>query len=166
MSKSKANASVLCNEDFFKVITISQGMLNYADPDVAPRLLAPDAADEPLGHAVRRALADSKRIGLSEFQALLKSKAVQNASKEHEAALMSQHGYKSRRAMFINMKCCDVAVYDDRIEIQPQHHNSIDGFSATKQDQAKILSLAIDATDAELGATLKQAFLRCTSGWL
>jgi hypothetical protein len=54
MSKSKANTSVLYDEDFFEVITISQGMLNYADPDVAPRLLAPDAANESLGHVLRQ----------------------------------------------------------------------------------------------------------------
>jgi hypothetical protein len=101
MNKSIADASVLYNGDFFRVITMSRGMLLYADPDMPTRLLLPAASDIELGFEVRRALSGSKRISASDFQALLKSGVVQKNKKEIESVLMSQFSYKSRRDMFL-----------------------------------------------------------------
>jgi hypothetical protein len=165
MNKSIADASVLYNGDFFRVITMSRGMLLYADPDMPTRLLLPAASDMELGFEVRRALSGSKRISASDFQALLKSGVVQKNKKEIEAVLTNQFSYKSRRDMFLKMKCCDVGIYSDEIQIRPQHHNSIDGYSGISQDGPEILRLAPTVSDDELGAALREGFLRCTSEW-
>ena len=165
MNKKTLDASVFLNGDFIEFITISRGMMGFADPDVIPKHLPPDSTDEEIGYATRKALSCSKRISAGEFQALFKSGIVQKKMKEHEASSIQEHGYKSRRALYVNMKNCTVSQREDRIEVQPMHHNSIDGFSATKQDMSKMLILNVDASDSELGAAVKEGFDRCTSAW-
>jgi hypothetical protein len=165
MKKSIADANVSYNGDFFEFITMSRGMLGYADPDVPTQVLEPDAADEELGRAARQALAGSKRISVSDFQILFKSGEVQKKQKEREAAIVKRYGYKSRRTMFLNMMCCDVSMYDDGIQIKPLHHNSIDGYSGISQDGPEILRLPSTASDLEVGAALREGFRRCTSEW-
>ena len=165
MSKKTLDASVFYNGDFFEFITISRGMMGYADPDVMPKYLPPNSTDEEIGSAMRQALSHSKRISAAEFQALFKSGIVQKKMKEHEDSSIKEHGYKSRRALYLNMKNCTVSQHEDRIEVQPMHHNSIDGFSATKQDISKMLNVNVDASDSELGAAIKEGLCRCTSEW-
>lgn len=165
MNKNTADASIYYNGDFFEFVTMSRGMLGYADPDAPPSYLTPDATNEKLGSAVRDALSSSKRISVSDFQALFKSGVVQKTQKEREIAVIHRYGYKSRRAVYLNMLCCWISAFDEVIQIQPTLHDSLDGYKGISKDGPEILRIPRSATDTELGTALKEGFRRCTSKW-
>lgn len=61
------------------------------------------------------------------------------------------------------MDSCNVAVFDEKIEIQPLHQKSLDGYTARKDTGPFSSNVPATATDAELGAALREGFKRCTS---
>ncbi|MHA6845547.1 contact-dependent growth inhibition system immunity protein [Ralstonia syzygii] len=163
MRKPNALASAMFNGDFYEIITMSQGMLSYAEPSVSPCYLPPEVDDASLGKALREALAKSQRVEVEKFQEIFHSGIVQKIAKERDALVMKSYGYKTKRAMFQKMDSCSVAVFDDQIEVQPLHQKSLDGYAARKDTGPFPLHVPATATDAELGAALREGFKRCTS---
>jgi len=161
--KNRLKASVYFNGDFYEFVTMSQGMLAYADPQCSPEFLSPDVSDERLGSTLRMALAASKHVSIAEFQEIFKSGIVQKLAKEREVSVLQQYGYKNRKSLFKFMNCCWVTAQDGEIEIKPTHHKSIDGYSGISNDGPEILVVAADINDSELGAALREGFSRCTS---
>lgn len=158
-----AVANIYFNQDFFEITTMSQGMLQYAEPTAPRHYLPPDVDNATLGHTLRLALKASKRVGVEEFQKIFHSGMVQQIAKERDAWAMKQYGYKTRRAMYKHMDNCSVSVADGQIEISPSHHNSLDGYSVTKDDGPFPSYLPETTSDAELGVALREGFSRCTS---
>jgi len=144
---------------------MSQGMLTYADPDASPYYLAPDVTDNEIGESVRLALAATQTIPLDEFQALYKSGVLQKVGNERDAWAMNRYGYKSKKAMYLQMMCCWITLADGKIKIQPTMHDSLDGYRGMRIGDVEDLLLPADASDAELGAAVKEGFRRCTSEW-
>lgn len=163
MKKIDACASLYFNGDFFLFETTSRGMLRYAEPDAPAHYLPPDVDDATLGKTLRVALAASKTVSVSEFQKIFHSGIVQKLGKERNAWAMQHYGYKTKRAMFRNMDNCSVSAFEGMIEISPSHHDSLDGYSADKRTGPFPLSVSATATDAELGAAIREGFKRCTS---
>lgn len=162
MKKIDARASVYSNGDFFRITTMSQGMLDYAEPDASPHYLTPDVDDATLGHTLRLALKASKRVSVEEFQKIFHSGVIQKLGNERDAWAMKHYGYKTKRAMYKNMDSCSISVADRQIEIAPLHHKSLDGYSATV-DGPHPLYVPESATNEKLGAALRDGFSRCTS---
>ena len=142
---------------------MSQGMLDYAEPDTPPHYLPPDVDDATLGKTLRIALAASKTVSMPEFQKIFHSGVVQKLSEERNAWAMQYYGYKTKRAMLRKMNCCSVKTYASVIEIKPWHHKTLDGYSGISNDGPEILHLPITVTDAELGGAIREGFKRCTS---
>ena len=163
MKTLDACAEAVFNHDFFEITTMSQGMLEYAEPDAPPHYLPPDVDDARLGHTLRLALGASKRASVEEFQKIFHSGVIQQLGKERTAWAMKQYGYKSKRAMYKNMDCCWISVFEGVIEIKPTHHKSMDSYSGISNDGPEILHIPETASDAELGAALREGFTRCTS---
>jgi len=161
--KIYARAEVGFNSDYFDVTSVSIGMLNYSEPSVAPQYLPPHVDDATLGASLRRALAASKRVSVEEFQKIFASGIVQKLGKEREQDVMQKYGYKSRRALYKNMMCCWISVFDGLLEIKPTHHKSMDSYSGISNDGPEIIRLPLTVSDAELGAALREGFKRCTS---
>lgn len=162
MKKIDARAEVYFNDDFIQITTFSQGMLDYAEPDVPPHYLTPDMDNARLGHTLRLALAASKKVSTEEFQKIFHSGVIQSLNKDRVARVMKQYGYKTKRAMYSNLGNCSISIADNQIKIQPMHHKSLDGYSAMT-DGPQPLYIPETATDAELGAALRESFKRCTS---
>ncbi|WP_316864127.1 contact-dependent growth inhibition system immunity protein [Ralstonia mannitolilytica] len=163
MKKYSAWASVMFNGDFYEIVTMSKGMMSYAEPSAAPCYLSPDADDALLGKALREAFSKSQRVEVDKFQEIFHSGIVQKVAKEREAWVMNAYGYKTKRAMFQKMDACSASLCDDKIEIQPLHQQSLDGYTAKKDTGPLPLDLPVTASDAEVGAALREGFRRCTS---
>ncbi len=140
-------------------------MLHYPELDAPAQYLAPDVDDTALGNALRNALAASKRVSIEEFQKIFTSGAIQKLGEERTAYVMKQYGYKARRALYKNMMCCWITQVADEIVITPTHHKTIDTYSGISIDGPEIQRLKLDASDAELGAALREGFSRCTSSF-
>ncbi|MET2524668.1 contact-dependent growth inhibition system immunity protein [Ralstonia pseudosolanacearum] len=163
MKKPSATATVDFNGDFYRIITMSQGVMSYAEPSVEPSYLDPQVDDDLLGRALREALAKSRQVSVEDFQKIFQSGVVQKLGKEREALAMEKYGYKTRRAMLKKMDTCSVSVVDNQIEIQPTHQKSLDGWTVTTDEGPFPLYVPGTATDVELGAALREGFKRCTS---
>ncbi|BCM10217.1 contact-dependent growth inhibition system immunity protein [Ralstonia nicotianae] len=163
MEKPSARASVGYNGDFYVITTMSWGMLGYAEPSASPYYLDPQADDVLLGKTLREALAKSRRVEVAEFQEIFHSGIIKKIEEERDKWMMETYGYKTRRAMLKKMDSCNVAVFDDKIEIQPLHQKSLDGYTARKDTGPFPSNVPATATDAELGAALREGFKRCTS---
>jgi len=156
-------ATVDFNNDFYRVMVMSQGMLQYAEPSSTPLYLPPEVDDETLGAGLRAALTASKRVSVEDFQRIFASGVVQKLGKENEQYAMLQYGYKTRRALYKNMLFCLISVFEGLIEIKSTHHKSIEIYTGISDDGPEIIRLPVTVSDAELGAALREGFKRCTS---
>jgi len=164
MKKMLDKRAVVCtNGDFICVVSQSVGMIGYPEPSVSPCYLPPDIDDVDLGGALRAALASSKSVDAEEFQRIWNSGIIEKIERDREDFAKKNYGYKTKRAMYKNMDTCTISYFEDRIEIQPTHQKSLDGYTARKDTGPFPLDVPVTATDAELGAALREAFKRCTS---
>ena len=135
------------NQDFSLIETVS-GYRGAAalDPKGIQRFLAPDASDEELGLAVIDALAHSRwvlpapRSGSSyppevEFDLeLYDYKKVAERYAAWTKDLMARYGYKTKRALFKNMKSCAIERKGGTITIRPSHHEKLEAWDREKDD--------------------------------
>lgn len=161
--KMEASAEVGFNGSFFDVISVSIGMINYPEPSAPPYYLDPDVDDATLGATLRFALAASKRVSVEEFQKIFHSGVIQKLGEDREKAVMQKYGYKTKRTLYKNMRCCWISVADGKIEIKPTHQKSLDSYTGISKDGPEIQHLPITVSDAELGAALREGFKHCTS---
>jgi hypothetical protein len=115
-----------------------------------------------LGVTLRQCLQKSRHIEMTDFQKMFKAGVFNQLDEERNQAAMQKYGYKTKRALYKNMMCCWVSIFDGKIEIAPSHHKSLDSYTATK-DGPEPLVLDALISDAELGAALSEGFKRCTS---
>ena len=77
---------------------------------------------------------------------------------------MTRHGYKTKQALFKNMATChiEVAVDEERMKIAPMHHDRLESWSRTKDDDIEDVFLRADSSPDTVGQALLLAFSRCT----
>ncbi|MEY4077282.1 MAG: hypothetical protein RIQ69_1652 [Pseudomonadota bacterium] len=160
--KNVKRSCVFFNEDFFWIHTQAVGMINVGDPLVEPEYLAPDVDDAMLGATLRQCLQKSRHIEMSEFQKMFKAGVFNQLDEERNQAAMQKYGYKTKRALYKNMLCCWISMFDGKVKIAPSHQKSVESYTATK-DGPEPFTLHGPISDAELGAALREGFKRCTA---
>lgn len=155
--------SVEFNGDFFRVITMSKGMLSYAEPSVDAMYLDTEVGNAALGRVIRQGMSLSRQATLAEFQEIFKSKIVESKAKERDNKAIEQFGYAQKCDMDKYMNTCLVKLQDGNILIQPTHQNSLDTYTISKDDGPFPVCIDEYAGDEELGATLRHAMTQCTS---
>jgi hypothetical protein len=163
MNKNIDRSVAFFNGNHFYIATQSTGMLAYPEPSAEPHYFSYDVDDLVLGRALRIALGNSRVTEMEEFQRIWKSGEIQKLESERSAWAMKEYGYKTRRAMYRFMNCCSIERKDGTIDIYPMHHKSLDTYRGISHDGPEILHLPEVASDAELGAALREGFRRCTS---
>jgi hypothetical protein len=165
--KKEKWTSVKSNKDFIFVRTHSGWRTHLPDPEGKQFYVSHAASDEELGQSVMKALAASRRIDPREcdpnqwVKSLTDDKGRVLSYIEWVAQTMAQYGYKTKRAMFKDMKSCIIEMADDMITMQPWHHVKLeawDGDGLTEKDNAVI---SADSSPAEVGAALRLALSRC-----
>lgn len=154
-------ASAENNGDFILVETYSGYRSCAYDPEGKQHFLLPDSDDETLGAALHAALAKSRRMTLDEVRVFFDRDGLQQRYDAWVKNLMSRYGYKTRRALFKNMKSCGVELQDGVITIRPSNHERLEGWSGDGIAEEDRVKLPADCSDAELGAGLRLAFSRC-----
>ncbi len=163
MKKITHHASVFWNEKFIRISTQAIGMIIVGDPLVEPQYLAHDVDDVMLGTTLRQCLQKSRQIEMTDFQKMFKAGVFNQLDEERSQAAMQKYGYKTKRALYKNMLCCWISVFDGKIEIKPTHHKALDAYSGISNDGPEIQHLPVTCSDAELGAALREGFKHCTS---
>ena len=152
--------SAMHNGDFISIQADSGYSLALADPKATEYLLDPNVTDEILGKTILDSLKQSRFLSFEEEGYFMEN--VEKNYKEWVQKLMNLYGYKTKRALFKNMKNCGIESHNGIITIRPSHHEKLeawDGEGFTEEDYVKIPA---DSPPAEIGAALRLAFSRCT----
>lgn len=146
-----------------------------ADHKGQKNLLAPNATDEDLGTAVLDALSHSRfvlgapREGVAlgaevEFDMeLYDYKKAAERYAEWTQDLMARYGYKTKRALFKDMKNVSIESKNGVMTFSPSHHEKMEAWGREKgRDSFEDVMVSASSTAAEIGAALRLAFSRCT----
>lgn len=155
------DAEAMNNGDFIEISTYSGYRSRVRDPETPSHKLPPDVDDLTLGLTVRQALEMSRSLSLEEMNAYRNLDTLKVNYENWVDGMMKHCNYKSRRALFKNMKSCGISLKDDIITIRPSNHERLEGWSGDGLSEEDRVKLPADCTDAELGAGLRLAFSRC-----
>lgn len=166
-------ANAMENGDFFCIETHSGYRSTSRDPKGAHHLLQPDTSDTALGEALLDALSRSRFVlpaptndiwihpdatfdlNLYDYD---QSKA-RYQQLVHD--LMERYRYKTKRALFKNMKSCSVTVDEGMMIIRPSFHEKLEGWSGDGISEEDYVVIPANSSPAEVGAALRLAFNRC-----
>lgn len=155
-------ASCYCTNEFLLIETQSGLGMVAADPLFPSYLLQPDANERDIGETIFQALSDSRTLNVLEervdFFDLEKGKKQYAA---WIAMLMEKYGYKSKKALFKDMKNCGIHLVNDSITISPTRHEKLEAWGRTKGDRIEDVILSSDSSPSEIGAGLRLALSRC-----
>lgn len=163
-------AAVVCNADFICVETWSgyRGGTDR-DPKGKQHLLSPDASDLALGEAVQDALAHSRWVLPSRREGVTYPEGVEFDMSACDfkvnypawmSALMERYGYKSKRALFKDMKSVSIESKDGVLTLTPSHHAKLEAWEGIGEGAKVVIPVA--SPPEEMGAALRLALSRCT----
>jgi hypothetical protein len=161
MQRQGKRAAALTNQDFICIETYSgRGRLG-ADPQAAQHLLRPDVADELLGRAVLDALKFSRFLSMDEYHTFFDPDENEARYAAWIASLMERYGYKTKRALFKNMKNCGIQSNRDTLIFSPTYHDKLEGWSGEGIAEDDLVVIPASSSPAEVGRALKEALVRC-----
>lgn len=165
-------AKASCNNDFICVETWSgyRGGTDY-DPKGKQNLLPPDASDVAIGEAVQDALVHSRwvlpvrREGSTYPVGVEFDRSVGDYAVNYPAwvkALMERYGYKTKRALFKDMKSVGIESKNGVLTFTPSHHSKLEGWVGLGDGGEANVAIPSTSTAEEIGAALRLALSRCT----
>jgi hypothetical protein len=151
------------NRAFTYVETLSGYRAGLPDPRGLSTYLPAGSAPEALGVAVLTALAASRVLHPSEDPEFFDMRGrVVPGYESWVKATMAQYGYKSRRAMFRDMKSCSVERQSALLRMRPSHHERSETWSGEGLGLDSHVLVPADSAASAVGAALRVALERCT----
>ncbi|WP_338524393.1 contact-dependent growth inhibition system immunity protein [Pseudomonas batumici] len=159
----KSWAYVRFNNDFIFVETYSGYFNCLPDPEGVGLFLSHSSADSELGRSVLEALAVSRMIDPKENPEFFDFRGrVAIKYNEWIANVMVRFGYKTKRALFKDMKSCSMEAVDGVVTIRPSHHEKLEAWSGKGITEKDYVVISSSSSPDEIGASLRLAFSRCT----
>jgi hypothetical protein len=106
-------------------------------------------------------LAGSRFLSIKEFREFFNYQLVQERFAEWVNSLMTRQGYKTKGALFRNMKHCNITLSKGTIRIRPMIHRKMAAWAREKNDGIEDVYIAADSLTNEIGAALRLGFSRC-----
>ena len=131
------------------------------DPRGNETVLGVAADDESLGIAVQNALAGSRFLPIKELPEFFDYRRIEERYDEWVKSLMTRQGYKTKFALFRNMKLCNITLSKGTIRIDPMIHEKLEAWGREKDDGIEDVYIAADSLPNEIGAALRLGFSRC-----
>ncbi|HDL8054208.1 contact-dependent growth inhibition system immunity protein [Yersinia enterocolitica] len=153
--------SVSSTKDFLSVDTYSGLGMVGRDPLFPPNLLPPDTDDQTIGEAVLIALSNSRTLSLEESADFFDLEKGKERYAAWIAMLMERYGYKTKRALFKDMKRCSIHCLNDVITISPSRHEKLEAWSGRGIKESDHVVIPADSIPEEIGAALRLALSRC-----
>ncbi|MEP6930603.1 MAG: contact-dependent growth inhibition system immunity protein [Flavobacterium sp.] len=154
---------VKSNDDFIFIETYSGYWNCLPDPSGESFMLSHSSSNEEVGEAVLRGVSASRIINPKhdpEFFDVMGRVVPQYNSWISE--VMSQFGYKTKRAMFKDMKNCAIELVKNTVMIQPSHHEKLEAWSGKGITESDYVVIPSNSSPVEVGAALRLAISRCT----
>ncbi|EEZ4403502.1 TPA: CdiI family contact-dependent growth inhibition immunity protein [Escherichia coli] len=153
-------ASVYCTKEFLLIETQSGFGRTSSDPLFPPHLLQLDANDQCVGEAVLQALSNSRTLVNLEDRIVFFDR---EKGKEKYTAwiemLMDRYGYKTKRALFKDMKHSIIHLTNGEITISPMRHEKLEAWEGLELSENVIIT--VDNSPSEIGEGLRLALTRC-----
>ncbi len=127
------------------------------DHEAEEFLMEPNASDLALGAAILKSLSQSRFLPLAEAQS--RRERVAELYDAWVAKIMERYSYKSKRAMFKNMKNCGIYLVEGQIRICPMRHDKLEGWEGLEKSED--VFVPTDAPLEEIGVALRLALSRC-----
>jgi hypothetical protein len=173
--KRSYSCGVLANQEFILVETYSgyRGG-THCDFRGVKHYLAPTAMDRELGLAILDCLSRSRwvlaapREGFTfppevEFDPeLFDYKGNMRLYAEWIDEAKARYAYKTKKALFKDMKSCGIKSRNGVITIRPSHHDKLEGWSGNGISQEDYVVLPASSPSEKIGEALRLAFSRCT----
>lgn len=176
--KKKKLAMIYENDDFIVTETFSGYRLFTSDPFGAEHILKPDVGVAELGAAVLDCLSRSRFIipeyyyknsngGWMHPEAIIVPENIFDQTTREQnyqawiSKLQKQFGYKSKRALFKNMKSCDAEICDGTLTVKPTNHERLEGWGAEGISQEDHVVLPENSSSQEIGKGVRLALSRC-----
>lgn len=145
------------------IVAAYTGFSGWRMPGSREIHLAPNADDAMLGGAVNEALSFSRELSLHDWYEgddpnVSEKMAQYRAWRD---SLMSRYGYKTQRALFMNMLHVNLERRAGRLQCSPTNHETIDGWSGDGIPPDSDVVVTADSSAAQVGAALRLTFGRC-----
>jgi hypothetical protein len=155
--------SVFENREFTQIETQSGYRGGLPDPLGKRIQIKNPAEDEVLGRSVLDALAASRFLHPNEHREFFDIRGrVMPQYEEWVNLMMATYGYKTRRALFKDMKSCDIEEHGGVLTLRPTHHEKLEAWSGDSISEDCVVRVPIESAAAEVGAALRLALSRCT----
>ncbi|ALB63003.1 hypothetical protein AFK62_11035 [Cronobacter condimenti 1330] len=155
-------AGIFCTPEFISIETYSGLGMVAVDPLFPSHLLSPESDDETIGKAILQALSDSRTLtSLDERVELFDLEKGKQRYSEWIAMLREKYGYKSKKALFKDMKHCGIHCVNGVMNISPFRHEKLEAWGDTGRDESDEVILSLENSPAEIGAGLRLALSRC-----
>lgn len=154
-------ASCYCTDKFLLIETQSGLGMVGSDPLFPSHLLKKNAENECVGETLLVALLNSRTLTMEEYGPFFDSEKCKEHYSTWVAMLMENYSYKTKRALFKDMKNCGIHCVNGIITISPTRHEKLEGWGRTKGDGIEDVVLSVDSTPEEIGAGLRLALSRC-----
>ncbi|WP_313656403.1 contact-dependent growth inhibition system immunity protein [Pantoea sp.] len=155
-------ANAFVTTEFFNVETYSGLGMTGRDALFPSHLLLPDVDDKSLGDVILQALSDSRT--LTELADRVEFFDLEKGKEKYATwidTLMEKYGYKTKRALFKNMKKCGIHLVNNVITIRPSFHEKLEAWSGERISESDYVVLPADSSPAEIGAGMRLALSRC-----
>ncbi|EEM6163447.1 DUF1436 family protein [Salmonella enterica subsp. enterica] len=156
----KYRARACLTDEFLCLETLSGSGIYCSDPAYPCQLLPFDSDNARIGYEVLRVLQNSRIFTPEESDEYLYFESMQARYDVWSAGLMEKYKYKTKRALFKNMKNCPITCVDNIINIQPTRHTRLEQWDWGGHDN-DVVRLPVISEPEEIGSALKQAFECC-----
>lgn len=158
----KSWAYVKSNKDFIFIETYSGYRNCLPDSEGKQFILMHSISDYDLGIAISEALAVSRQIDPKESPGFFDFMGrVIPLYESWVAQMIVDFGYKTRRAMFKDMKSCSVESLNGFVSLQPSYHEKLEAWSGKGITEGDYVVVSENSSFAEIGAALRLALSRC-----
>ncbi|WP_439854840.1 contact-dependent growth inhibition system immunity protein [Pseudomonas yamanorum] len=159
----KSWAYVKFTNDFIFIETYSGYFNCLPDPEGVGIFLSHLSDDSSLGQSILDALAVSRMIDPKESPEFFDFRGrVAIQYNEWIANAMMKFEYKTKRALFKDMKSCSIDAFDGVITIRPSHHEKLEAWSGKGITEKDFVVISTNSSPDEIGVSLRLAFSRCT----
>lgn len=153
--------NVFVNNEFLSVETYSGLGRVRRDSLFSSHLLASGTNEHDIGEIILQALSDSRTLTVKECETFFDLEKGKQDYSDWVTMLMGKYGYKTRKALFKDMKNCSIHCNNSVITISPSRHEKLEAWGRTKGDGIEDVILSTDSSPAEIGAGLRLALSRC-----
>ncbi len=158
---NELSASVDANDRHIFVRTFSGYGLLRIDPNGSDFRLPKEVPDIELGAAILQALSLSRMVLRKDDPELWDSEMMNKEYQRWIESVLSECGYKNKRALFKDMMSCSVTQEAQVIEIMPSNHRRLEAWSGDGISRSDWVRIPADSSPEEIGKAARLALSRC-----